>query len=177
MTIADKNGYKPSVNIRTFLHSGGDRLMERIRPSIAVILVSCAFSGIVTAASKAMVFPGEDWQQTRPEAQGVDSVKLKAAVSYLENNSGSDGVKELVIIRNGYMIWNGPDIDKMHGVWSLTKSFTSTVLGLLISGGDAPELWQSAELTPWHTLSDCVVANGASAIACVKEGRILLLRR
>ncbi len=49
-----------------------------------------------------MVFPGEDWRQARPESQGIDSAKLKAAVSYLENNSGSDGVKELVIIRNGY---------------------------------------------------------------------------
>ena len=111
--------------------------MERIRPSIAVVLVSCGLCGIVTTPSEAMVFPGEDWQQTRPETQGVDSAKLKAAASYLENNSGSDGVKELVIIRNGYMIWKGPDIDKMHGVWSLTKSFTSTVLGLLIDDGKA----------------------------------------
>ena len=109
--------------------------MERIRPSVAVILVTCELSGIVTAASEAMVFPGEDWQQVKPEAQGLDSAKLAEAVSYLKNNSGSDGVKELVIIRNGYMIWKGPNIDKMHGVWSLTKSFTSTVLGLLIDDG------------------------------------------
>ncbi|MHC4580610.1 MAG: hypothetical protein ACYS14_04080 [Planctomycetota bacterium] len=86
--------------------------MERIRRSIAVVLISCGLSGIVAAASEAMVFPGEDWQQVKPEAQGVDSAKLKAAVSYLENNSGSDGVKELVIIRNGYMVWKGPSIDK-----------------------------------------------------------------
>ncbi|MBL7185046.1 MAG: serine hydrolase [Phycisphaerae bacterium] len=111
--------------------------MERIRPSIAVILVTCGLSGIVTAASETMVFPGEDWQQVKPEAQGLDSAKLEQAVSYLKDNSGSDGVKELVIIRNGYMIWKGPNIDKMHGVWSLTKSFTSTVLGLLIDDGKA----------------------------------------
>jgi CubicO group peptidase (beta-lactamase class C family) len=84
------------------------------------------------AASSKMVFPEEHWQEAKPETQGVDSTKLKAAVSYLKNNSGSDGVKELVIIRNGVIIWKGTDIDKMHGVWSLTKSFTSTVLGLLI---------------------------------------------
>jgi CubicO group peptidase (beta-lactamase class C family) len=84
------------------------------------------------AASSKMVFPEEHWQEAKPETQGVDSTKLKAAVSYLKSNSGSDGVKELVIIRNGVMIWKGTDIDKMHGVWSLTKSFTSTVLGLLI---------------------------------------------
>ena len=89
------------------------------------------------AASSTMVFPGQSWQEVKPEAQGVDSAKLKAAVSYLKDNSGSDGVKELVIIRNGRMIWKGSDIDKMHGVWSLTKSFTSTVLGLLIDDNKA----------------------------------------
>jgi len=111
--------------------------MERIKPSIVAMLVSCVLSVIVTTASEAMVFPGEDWQQVKPEAQGLDSAKLEQAISYLENNSGSDGVKELVIIRNGCMIWNGPNIDKMHGVWSLTKSFTSTVLGLLIDDDKA----------------------------------------
>ena len=108
--------------------------MERINPLIATVLI--AF-GSVAVASQAMVFPGKNWRQAPPEAQGVDSAKLKEAVSYIESNSGSDGVRELVIIRNGYMIWKGPDIDKMHGVWSLTKSFTSTVLGLLIDDGKA----------------------------------------
>jgi len=89
------------------------------------------------AASSTTVFPDRHWQETEPEAQNVDSAKLKAAVSYLKENSGSDGVKELVIIRHGRMIWKGSDIDKMHGVWSLTKSFTSTVLGLLIEDDKA----------------------------------------
>jgi CubicO group peptidase (beta-lactamase class C family) len=84
-----------------------------------------------------MAFPGEHWQEAGPESQGVDSTKLNVAVSYLRDNSGADGVKELVIIRNGHMIWKGTNIDKMHGVWSLTKSFTSTVLGLLIDDDKA----------------------------------------
>ncbi len=108
--------------------------MERERLSIVNILLSLCIS--VTASAQ-MTFPGEDWRQTSPEAQGIDSAKLEAAVSYLEDNCGSDGVKELVIIRNGCMIWKGTDIDKVHGVWSLTKSFTSTVLGLLIDDGKA----------------------------------------
>jgi CubicO group peptidase (beta-lactamase class C family) len=35
------------------------------------------------------------------------------------------------------MVFKGTNIDKVHGVWSLTKSFTSTVLGLLIDDGNA----------------------------------------
>jgi len=118
--------------------------MEQIRLCIIFILATFSFSlmavaleRLAVAASSTMVFPNQHWQETEPEAQGVDSAKLKAAVAYLKENSGSDGIRELVIIRNGCMIWKGTDIDKMHGVWSLTKSFTSTVLGLLIDDGKA----------------------------------------
>jgi CubicO group peptidase (beta-lactamase class C family) len=83
------------------------------------------------------VFPAKDWQQASPESQGLDSGRLDAAVDYLRKNAGPDGVNELVIIRNGYLVWKGSDIDKVHGVWSATKSFTSTVLGLLIDDGKA----------------------------------------
>lgn len=84
-----------------------------------------------------MAFPGEAWEEVTPESQNINSARLNDAVSYLKENSGRDGVNELVIIRNGYMVWKGTNIDKVHGVWSLTKSFTSTVLGLLIDDGKA----------------------------------------
>ena len=118
--------------------------MKQTRLWIIFILITYSFCFMIVplhraaaGASVTMTFPGKHWQETKPEAQGVDSTKLKAAVSYLKDNSGPDGIKELVIIRNGCMIWKGSDIDKMHGVWSLTKSFTSTVLGLLIDDDKA----------------------------------------
>ncbi len=102
----------------------------------SAIVVLCGLL-ICDAAAARMAFPGKDWEEVTPESQGVDSAKLNVAVSYLKNNSGPDGTKEFVVIRNGYMIWKGPKIDKVHGVWSLTKSFTSTALGLLIDDGKA----------------------------------------
>ena len=61
-------------------------------------------------------------------------------------HSGPDGVRELVIIRNGYLIWEGEDVDKVHGVWSCTKSFTSTVLGLPIDDGKCTLETKAAEI-------------------------------
>jgi len=110
-----------------------------LRTSLAALLAvvcSIALSSAAVAADR-MVFPGREWEQATPESQGVDAERLDAAVAYLKANSGRDGVNELVIVRNGRMVWNGTDIDKVHGVWSLTKSFTSTVLGLLIDNGRA----------------------------------------
>ena len=81
------------------------------------------------------VFPGETWQRATPESQGVDPVKLKEAVDYMDQQFGPDGAKELVIIRNGYLIWEGPQADAYHPIWSCTKTFTGTVLGLLVEDG------------------------------------------
>ena len=100
--------------------------------SIVLFGLSVSFRA---AAFDLMAFPGDGWETATPKSQNVDSAKLRAAIEYLEQHSPRDGVSELAIVRNGRMIHQGPDIDKMHGIWSGTKSFTSTVLGLLIDDG------------------------------------------
>jgi CubicO group peptidase (beta-lactamase class C family) len=107
-----------------------------IRRALASCLLLVILAPLARAqAPTTMVFPGRDWQETTPASQGMDPAKLEAAVAYLKEHAGRDGVNELVIIRNGRLIWKGSDIDKRHGVWSVTKTFTSTVLGLLIDDG------------------------------------------
>lgn len=83
-----------------------------------------------------MVFPGADWSEGTPEDQGLDATALAAAMSYYEDNSGSHGTDQAMVIRCGVLVWQGSDIDNEHNVWSVTKSFTSTVLGLLVDDGD-----------------------------------------
>jgi CubicO group peptidase (beta-lactamase class C family) len=84
---------------------------------------------------KALVFPGDTWQKVTPESQGVDSVKLRQMLNYLHANAGGAGTDEMVIVRNGYLIWEGPKADNVHEIYSCTKTFTSTVLGLLVTDG------------------------------------------
>ena len=99
---------------------------------------SCPVDGdAVLFLARRTVFPAKDWLNVSPESQGLNAARLDEAVDYLRENTGPDGVNELVIVRNGYMVWRGPKIDKVHGVWSCTKSFTSTVLGLLVDDGKA----------------------------------------
>jgi len=81
------------------------------------------------------IFPGEDWEERTPESQGVDPSILRQATDYLHANSGGVGTAEVVIVRNGYVIWKGSDAENYHFVCSCTKTFTTTVLGLLIEDG------------------------------------------
>jgi CubicO group peptidase (beta-lactamase class C family) len=114
--------------------------MRRLPPSRSVVVVVVCFfvsftlfAPVPAQVSKPrMTFPGKDWEIVAPAAEGLDAAKLDKAVAYLKGNAGDDGVRELVIVRRGRIVWKGDNIDKVHGVWSVTKSFTSTVLGLLI---------------------------------------------
>jgi CubicO group peptidase (beta-lactamase class C family) len=84
-------------------------------------------AGILAAncvLSAETVFPGKAWREATPESQGVDRAKLKAAVERLE-------VSQLVVIRHGYVIWQGPEANAYHPIYSSTKVFTSTCLGLV----------------------------------------------
>jgi CubicO group peptidase (beta-lactamase class C family) len=77
------------------------------------------------------VFPEDSWEKSSPLRQGIDPQKIDTAIRYLEANCGKDGIDELVIIRNGYIVYAGEHADSIHNIWSCSKTFTSTVLGLL----------------------------------------------
>ena len=100
-----------------------------------MLIFSVICASPVGAAEPMMRFPGRVWEVVKPEEEGLDADRLRAAVECLKEGVGRDGVKELVIVRRGRVVWQGEDSDKVHGIWSCTKSFTSTVLGLLIADG------------------------------------------
>lgn len=104
---------------------------------LGFIIAICCIGVVMGKDANAgkMVFPDSDWKETTPELQDVDSNALKEAVDWLDRNTGTDGAKELAIVRNGYLIWKGPEIDNFHKIFSCTKVFTSTILGLLVDDG------------------------------------------
>jgi len=81
-----------------------------------------------------MTFPGLSWQEAAPETLNVDSAKLEIAFSYLSQYLDTSST---AVIRNGYLIRKSSRIDARFGTFSATKSYTSTVLGLLIDDGKA----------------------------------------
>lgn len=106
--------------------------MKQLKITIYFYFVYIIFCQGVTWA---MIFPDTDWQESTPEAQNFDSDKLENAIRYLDDHSGSQGTSRAIVIVNGYIIWKGSAIDSENYVWSCTKSFTSTILGLLIDDG------------------------------------------
>jgi CubicO group peptidase (beta-lactamase class C family) len=87
--------------------------------------------------SSGVVFPEQEWLPATSISQGVAAAGLTAALEYLGAELANfGGTRTVVIVRNGYVIWAGPDCNKEYQIYSATKSFVSTVLGLLIHDGN-----------------------------------------
>ena len=82
--------------------------------SILIITISCSNRNSVSQ----MVFPGEVWQEKSPESIGVDAAVMDSALGYFRQHAGGVGTDEMIIIRNGYIIWKGKDIEYRHELFS-----------------------------------------------------------
>src|SRR6266851_5394781 len=75
--------------------------------------------------------------RSTPEAQGIPSAALSAFVSGAERNL--DAVHSIMLLRHGHVIaegwWEPYHPLDPHAIFSLSKSFTSTAIGLLIAEG------------------------------------------
>jgi CubicO group peptidase (beta-lactamase class C family) len=88
-------------------------------------------------ASTQTYFPTKGWRSSTPEEQGFDSVKLAEGLLNLQKNKIL--IDSLLIIRNGHVIvdtyFYPYDISIPHKLASVTKSFTTTLIGIAIDQG------------------------------------------
>ncbi len=75
--------------------------------------------------------------RSSPEAQGVSSADVLAFVKAADEKI--EGMHSLMIVRRGHVVaegwWTPYDPQSRHQLYSLTKSFTSTAVGLAIADG------------------------------------------
>lgn len=75
--------------------------------------------------------------RSTPEAQGVDSLGI---IEFIEAaDKEVDSMHSFMLVRHGNVIaeawWEPESADKPHVLWSLSKSFTSTAVGLAVAEG------------------------------------------
>jgi len=98
-------------------------------------------AGVLTLAAAARlfaaepVFPGKDWAVPPAGAEVIPPEKVDEAMAYLQTVVGKEGNSGTMIIQNGYVLWAGDNVDHKGAIWSCTKSFLSTCLGLLMDDG------------------------------------------
>ena len=82
-------------------------------------------------------WPDGRWRSSTPEAQGIDSNVLADAFDYVRAHGTR--IHSLTIIRNGYSVLDARffpfEANQLHDVASVTKSITTTLIGIAIGDG------------------------------------------
>src|SRR5947208_682692 len=92
---------------------------------VALVTVSCS-AGL-----------GAELPRSSPEAQGVSSAAVRAFVEAADTKI--DALHSVMLLRHGHVVaegwWSPYDALAPHALYSLSKSFTSTAVGLAIAEG------------------------------------------
>ncbi|MDC0308140.1 beta-lactamase family protein [Planctomycetaceae bacterium] len=101
--------------------------MKRFTLTIALCFVLT--SGL---AAQEMALP-----RSTPEAQGVSSEAIRDFIQTADRDVNS--MHSFMLVRHGHVVaeawWESESAEKPHILWSLSKSFTSTAVGLAIEEG------------------------------------------
>jgi len=107
--------------------------------SLILILSMLAGCGPSTEELEAVEYtplPGDDWEVSTPEAQGLDPM-LVAEMYY--NAAELETIYSLLVIKNGYLIaedyFNEGSVDQKARLQSATKSYTSALVGIALEQG------------------------------------------
>ena len=98
---------------------------------ILVALIACGGT-FVGAAEPSSALP-----RSSPEAQGIPSSAILAFVEAADRNI--DAMHSFMLLRHGHVVaegwWSPYDAGTPHSLYSLSKSFTSTAVGLAVAEG------------------------------------------
>jgi len=106
------------------------------------LLAACL--GQKTTQSAEQDFPTQGWHSATPESQGMDAGLLAQGVKYAEENSLS--LHSLMVIRHGVIVsetyFSSYKADTLHELYSVTKSFTATLVGIALDQGKLKDVNQ-----------------------------------
>lgn len=80
------------------------------------------------------------WPRSTPDQQGLDSERLSRLVETIREGKEFPDLHSLLIVRNGHLVveeyFGRYSADKMHTLQSVSKSFTSALIGIAIERGE-----------------------------------------
>jgi CubicO group peptidase (beta-lactamase class C family) len=81
-----------------------------------------------------------EWPVSTPAEQGLDAVRLDELVELIRRGERYPRLHCLLIVRHGFLVleeyFNGWQAGKLHMLQSVTKSFTSALVGMAIARGE-----------------------------------------
>lgn len=99
-------------------------------------------SMMLTTAKVPDYWPTDNWRTSTPEDQGMDSTYLTALDEYIDEAYLGNPIVSALVIKHGYLVhaaYYNPNFgmgeNDTRNIYSCTKSFTSTLIGIAIEEG------------------------------------------
>ncbi len=109
---------------------------RRVFLNCAAVFILAVFTTAVPSFAQTY-WPAKEWRTSTPEQQGLDSETLREALDYIQQHHVD--IHSLLVVRNGYVILDAYfypyKSNDPHDVASVTKSITSTLVGIAIDEG------------------------------------------
>ena len=100
--------------------------------ALMLVLAGCKAPAPTSPPAGAEIWPTEGWQSATPESQGIDSHALAIAMETIRARRWP--VHSVLLERNGYVVLDAYFFpfhsDETHDLASVTKSVTSTLVGI-----------------------------------------------
>ena len=118
------------------------RLNANLRKIIFCLLTFSLFAfltenSIYAQPKEREYWPTKGWKTSIPEKQGMDSAKLLIADEFIQNRLPD--AYSLLVVKNGYLVfekyYSWGSREKYAAVHSVTKSFTSALIGIALDKG------------------------------------------
>jgi len=110
------------------------RCIKSIVEHVSFIFIVGIFFSFYAAGSK------WEWPRSTPEQQGLDSKRLTGLVDLIREGKEFPDLHSLLIVRNGNLVveeyFQNYSTDKLHTLQSVSKSFTSALIGIAIERGE-----------------------------------------
>lgn len=116
---------------------GGQFVKTILGAALLACVTTVIVAGLGRTTAENTYWPGVRWRVSSPEAQGMDSAALADALDYIQ--AQRTRIHSLTIVRNGYLVLDAIFFpfqrDTLHDVASVTKSVTTTLIGIAIGDG------------------------------------------
>ncbi|MCA9120611.1 MAG: serine hydrolase [Planctomycetaceae bacterium] len=97
-----------------------------------VVAATAVFSSPITSVAQGTAMP-----RSTPEAQGISASAIRDFIETADREVNS--MHSFMLVRHGHVVaeawWQPEAADRPHVLWSLSKSFTSTAVGLAVAEG------------------------------------------
>jgi CubicO group peptidase (beta-lactamase class C family) len=110
---------------------------EQIQPVETVRPTALPANPVVTPVESTEIWPTKEWLTSTPAEQGMDPEKLAAMLEAVQQKTID--LHSLLVIRHGYIVsetyFQNNNQRLIHELYSCTKSFISTLVGIAIDQG------------------------------------------